>query len=734
LARKAKQLEFNLDKQNNYNKEATKVHFDNVDSTLAEEHYGYYLMSIANKSRKNDNPRIYLSLKHKEEYYHEKYKMGNKWYAKKVIKSKSDIYFRNGKYINFINSVINEVFKTKKTIKKTKNSLAGLDTLIKYYKKEKIDVKSIFDISQMHIIATYKFMQANKKIKKNNIIELDDLLSLIKLHLPKLKIKKEIISEVLSIKTKNYDNKALPSTVLYQLEKYIKVEYKELKRKYEEYHEWKKRYKSESFISKEDLLKTIFDFVEKNPEKRISSFIILLSEKLKYDYGTNVDFITIPKYKLKNRISFDQKYLIKIKKEELKKIAQNGKNIDLRSKKYALYWFKEIFPEYPYSNLIFEKYQSLQCKIFKNIRTWISQYFNIPLLEIDQYLYPTNNDLYPLYLLLLIKTGVNQESLRNIKVMPSSNNSVEIKGDNLELFTIINTVKYKSNSNITIVIKNNSFEKKYINLFLSMYKSIFIHSGSDNLFQYINTQGGTGSIYQNLSSINITNIKKSPQSFYKKYKIYDTNDKRIEYIKHTKIRKSHNYQDFLRGKTEFERQLKKSHKSGDTTKIYYESQNFEWEESKHHKIALAQNLVVGIFRGEITREDHKSVNLFNGPMADCKDNKNPAFDNAPNLKENEYCSDWTKCLTQCDKSCVVPKIHGPVILAWINYLEKQKDDFLRVQDWEKEYLIDYQSAKDTFERFTDQEMEYCKKVSYKYDNFVNIKFSRMTKIKGDKYA
>ena len=68
------------------------------------------------------------------------------------------------------------------------------------------------------------------------------------------------------------------------------------------------------------------------------------------------------------------------------------------------------------------------------------------------------------------------------------------------------------------------------------------------------------------------------------------NDKRIEYINHTKIRKSHNYQDFLRGKTEFERQLNKSHKSGDTTKIHYESQNFEWEESKHHKIALAQNI------------------------------------------------------------------------------------------------------------------------------------------------
>ena len=170
-------------------------------------------------------------------------------------------------------------------------------------------------------------------------------------------------------------------------------------------------------------------------------------------------------------------------------------------------------------------------------------------------------------------------------------------------------------------------------------------------------------------------------------------------------------------------------------KTYYENQNFEWKEAKKHKIALAQNLVVGIFRGEITREEHKSAKLFEvGPMADCKDNKHPTFDYAPNMKENEYCTDWTKCLTLCDKSFVIPKVHGPVIFAWIKYMDNRKEDFIREQDWEKEYLIDYQSAKDTIKNFTKEENDFCISERYKHLNFVQIKFSKTYKAKGEIHA
>ena len=137
----------------------------------------------------------------------------------------------------------------------------------------------------------------------------------------------------------------------------------------------------------------------------------------------------------------------------------------------------------------------------------------------------------------------------------------------------------------------------------------------------------------------------------------------------------------------------------------------------------------GIFKGEISREDHKTAKLINGPMADCKNNKAPTFGGSPNLKENEMCSDWTKCLTQCDKSCVIPKIHGAIIYAWIDHMKRQKEYFIREVDWEKEYLIDYDAAKDTVSYFTEDEQKYAKKNAYKHTGFIQMKFPRTIKEK-----
>ena len=67
-------------------------------------------------------------------------------------------------------------------------------------------------------------------------------------------------------------------------------------------------------------------------------------------------------------------------------------------------------------------------------------------------------------------------------------------------------------------------------------------------------------------------------------------------------------------------------------------------------------------------------------------------------------------------------------------MNKQKEEFIREEDWNKEYLYDYNAAIDTLERFSEEEIFYSQNEAFKYDDFVRMKFSKTVKIKGKIYA
>ena len=58
-------------------------------------------------------------------------------------------------------------------------------------------------------------------------------------------------------------------------------------------------------------------------------------------------------------------------------------------------------------------------------------------------------------------------------------------------------------------------------------------------------------------------------------------------------------------------------------------------------------------------------------------------------------------------------------------MEKEKEKFFKIQDWEKEYLDDYLSAKDTISYFDEIDKDYCKKEFYKHTRFIKMKFQRI---------
>lgn len=702
-----------------------KIHFDRVDDLLAEKHYGFYLICSYTKSSLIKNSRVYLSYKHKKEYYKHKgllNLLGENVYKRKPVKSKTIIFDDNKDYEDFIIDVFNRVFKDIKKSRLTESIISGLKHTIKILRENNIQIYSLDDlnIKQLRLV--------EKSLQEINIKELRISVSKFFSEIAKVNssIGKQFINLKTTPKTNNFNNydMAIPSTILYQLSTYAQEEFELVMNRVNNYKKWNSQFSIHHFFSLNNILKTLLSEDKKNK----MPFFNILIFKLTKDFNIDGTILLCSRTEM-NRFSVFEKENAIRKIEILRNKSIGG--IDLLTKEFhfALYWFLLFAPEYPYKKDISLEYNKMLPKDIKEVKRIIVAYFNIKIRDLETVIFPTSNEIYPLYLLLLIELGVNQENLNYFVVEKDIDKSYKIKGDDIGLMTVIETIKSRSNTNITIPIKNNSKIKKYIDFYTQWCTSLYEYSKSNMLLQYLGLCNSFKYEPLSVDGAFLVSYRLTKNIFYDKYEILDTNNNRLNFIEHKAIRKSHLFQDHYKGKTEFEKQLRKNHKSNETTKIYYEDQNLEWKGIKKHKIALAQNLIVGIFKGEIGENEHKTAKLFNGPLADCKDNRKPSFTNAPQLKDDERCTDWCKCLTQCDKSYVIPKIHGPVIYAWINFIENEKENFFRIQDWEKEYLIDYQSAVDTISKFDDETRNYCKKEFYKYADFIKMKFQRIVKLK-----
>lgn len=703
MPRPSKILKINDVINNKVNNE-TRIHFDKKNNLLAEEHYGYYLITKLTKSQSGHNlDRLYLSYKHKLEFYKGFSEKGEYFYNKKPIKTKNEIYDYKKEYKQFIDSIIKELFSEQKTQAITIKILRGLSLFLEFSHKENISLNCLNDIDKVSQKNSYTIVKIAEDLRclyffytqvscfmKNFLI-----------------IKKPILFNTES-------KKSLSSSITYQIEKFLKIDIEDTISKVDEYNYWLQCIEKENIFRIENIVKTFIDEITYKTENRYF-FINLLSRKIKYELGIEIN-TTLSKKSILNEIKKEQNH-------KLYELSKEGKNLVIKNEKMHALWHKELFPEWPHCKRINKSYGEV--KEIKDFRCKFNKVFNIKGSVLEKRIYPKISDVYNIIVMLMLKTGANFEVFLDFKIKKDYNKYF-LFADSNNMFTIIDSVKNRGNSKYTIVLKNDSFEKKCLDFYIKWASQIYEKTNISYLFQYINFSRENGR-YNQLKNGFFTRARNSPDYFFTRYAIYDTNNCRLEYIDHCRLRPSHNYQDVLRGKTEYERQLKKNHNSRDTTIKYYEN-DIEWKEMKKHKIALTQNLLVGIFKGEIRRTDSNVEKLLNGPLSNCKNNKEPSFDNVQILEDNEYCCNWTKCLTLCDKSCVIPKIHGPVIFAWIDYLEGQKIEFYRVIDWEKEFQIDYEAAIDTIKSFTEEEKIYSQENSFKYKDFVKMTFKKISKV------
>jgi len=717
MARKSKKLNISFELLTDTNN-IEKVHYDKVDKTLADEHYGYYLMSTLSKSSQDryTTSRIYLTLRHRQEFYSEKVRNGFSSYKRKVSLSEHCLFDKHKDQIEFLRNTFEILFDKLYENAATILVLRGISLFLELIAGN-LNIDSLYDIKTKHQNIVYKIL--NDKNLDTDVNK--RLLSRFFGELERVNNDFDRITNVDHVVAKSKGLKALPSSVVYQLEYYAKKELEDIKKKVEEYNQWINE--ENNIFTPENVARTFLDGTKNrgNPKTRYRLTLVMLMKKY-----ANIDmYILLSNQTLLN----DKENAIYLKtKKIITDLAKNGVNIDVRTVKMHLLLHKELFPQYPYLKKFDKNYINPDIDI-GHFRKWLAKYYDSEIDAMDKRQYPLLNTMYPLVLLMMIRHGLNLEVLADLKVRKNENGDYEMDGDSVEMFTVIDATKKRSNDDITIVLKSNSLEKKYLDFYIKWATPLYEKSGDRALFQYGSYLVSIGKQIHKLSSNFLGYVKNSPSSLYNKYEILDTNDERMSSIDHRRLRVSHNYQNYLQGKTEFERQLSKNHKSSNTTREHYEN-HAEWKDAKKHKIALAQNLVVGVFKGDILRDEHKTAKLINGPMADCKNNNSPTFSGAPDLKENEMCSDWTKCLTRCDKACVIPKIHGAIIYAWIDYMEGQRDNFIRESDWEKEYLIEKDAAEDTVSYFTEDEKKYAINNAYKHASFIQMKFSKIIKTKG----
>ncbi|MEA1893113.1 MAG: hypothetical protein U9N33_10455 [Campylobacterota bacterium] len=470
MARKSKKLQFDLT-ENKLSKNDTRVHFDKEDSLLAEEHYGYYLMSTSTSAGGGNINRVYLSSKHRDEY------MDRKRNGKKTKTPQGTYYLFNNhfNYLSLIKNTINIIFTERLTNSVTRKYINGFNIFLDSLGVRGRDIEFFNEIALSDVNHIIDYIETLRTFGKEDYWAITYFLHQSSLINSFVKNKLEEIKEKLDAEKENNDsNLALPSSVIYQLEYHIKKEFGELKITAENKNNWLIEYSNGSYMSKENILKTIFYFLEDKSIKnqRQTLLLSLLLYKLKIDFKTDIiDFIqtpvnTVRMYGKEKRKKYFDEY------NKYKEMSDSGVYLLSENKeKFSLYWLINIFPDYPYIKEPCELYS----EIVKNMDAYKQMVRNTIKLDnkkVDKYVFPILADIYPMYLHTLIQVGANQENIQDIRTFIDDDGMVKILGDNLGIFTVVDTLKKRVNKEISITIKNDSVLYKYFSLYMRLYSDV----------------------------------------------------------------------------------------------------------------------------------------------------------------------------------------------------------------------------------------------------------------------
>ena len=681
------------------------THLDTYEKILNQDHYGYYV--VTTKEEETSSRRLYFSQEQKIEYYESILKPGKRL-SKNVLQEAS--YILINKYsspedIVFILYLITSVFFLGQFSRADSRSiLRGIKLTLETLKYLEIDREHIYSLSY----------ETQVRILKENPEESIGRL-ILKAYLELSKtfdtfVKYNNLGKYLVVsKDKSIESIDVSPSVLYQLRMFAIKELNSRIKKYEEYQQWLQDYSK--IFSQKNILKTLLDFSAAKKGIVLDIFFKLLDKKHRQYYK---DY----RYKLNNRRKNQACYKDYDKfMEYINNYLKNSEVLKMDIRTFSL--------------IMYATGCEIDCNCFKKefhygktntcalLRQKLYREFEINRADYIEYTVLDMLAIYPLYLLALIETGCNSEVLKSWLI--------RLEGKNytlgVERGLVMEIAGYKNRSNsgeYDVLISKENKLWKYIEVFLRLNTQIYKKRYSDKFFQYYSTARSIDDSLkvQVVDRSFLSSIKASSNNFFEKYKIIDSLGKRIKWIDHTLLRKAHNYQLHLQGKTLYERQISKNHKDANTTENSYSTEDYNLD--KKIKLGdILENIFDKIFVGKIQRKE--SGDLIEGLLGNCLDNTKPTYI-GQKLKKNHNCLDWKKCLTQCDKCIVIPRIHGPAIIAWRNYLLDLRDTvFINHEHFYKEgYGYDLQAAQEALVDFSEEEYIYSIEHCHKYEEIIKL--------------
>ncbi|MCD6258716.1 MAG: hypothetical protein J7J31_03825 [Helicobacteraceae bacterium] len=396
----------------------------------------------------------------------------------------------------------------------------------------------------------------------------------------------------------------------------------------------------------------------------------------------------------------------------LRKKGEGGLNISIQDERMFAIWHKVIAPEYPFVSDILPQYSFVQ----KNLGEWrrhVSKKFRFSLRVFDSRVYPDLRAIYPLYLLSLCRSGLNQQPVKDWRIWKDEDGGYHL-GENSGMGRIVDGFKGRGNTIQSTALDHQ--QCKYVDFWCKYAKPLFNNCDNNYFFTFGNNNAPrTGKIEINaIDTSALRSMFYSKTHFFYQHNITDRvyqndgtyKEKRLYSINHEKIRKVKNLSAYLEGKEQWERQFRLGHKDAKTEITYQKAREFQG--SKQHRISITMNELLAFFKDKSSVKENPKFEIFTGPLSNCINPSEPDYIGVKKLRDGDVCVNWRKCLTKCSQSDVVKEIHGPNIMAWQNVMEELRSLYPN-EEWEKFFLLDNMAAEAALEmcKFTNEERIEC---------------------------
>lgn len=652
--------------------------YDNLNPIFAEKHYLTYVMMRSDSELNNNYVRFYLSKSNKDEF-------GKNSNQKRYLLDEFPEF--NSFIENFLIKTMGKRSTGRKSKWLIKDTLLGAGLFLDYLAsgQSSENIENIQDIDEQTQVNFNQYAEI-KPLKGVEFQYAYRFFYTISKATGRFKAKSVQ-------KPKGPGTPAYPTTVIYKLDYFARQSLKEHIAFYDAFSEAIEESKEfENLFTLENLLKTRYS--EANFGSTKGSFLGKLDALIERKYGIKPKVWSIKrgeKYRYPNKEA-------KCQHTKLIKMSEQGIDITPNTLPLKLWWFFEFFPDWPRNNKLNLVYSGIFAAKYHNAASVLG----LNLDDLNTYFMPPAETIYPLFLLLQMRTGKNTQPLTDLKIEQEKDTQYSLGLRLDDGGRRVFSVKNRTNSEDYIFLHADEEIDYYIEKYLEwLGLTIYEHSRYKHFFQGYNPRS-KNAVFFTASRRSIASRK-----FLGRYEVFnhETNE-RLKSVNHMRLRSSFAGAAYLRGLKEYEIKHLLRHEQESTQHSHY-GNHVELEENKLRRLAWAQRKITDLFRGLIIKIGKNTLQLGKGVLADCADSKTPTHEQKPKLKEGHECRDWTMCLL-CEKSRVIDELHGPVIIAMKLYLEEIKES-IATREWEKEFRETYDSVESALLKFSDaQKKEFNK--------------------------